>query len=454
MIPSKLRYGNKVEAAAAKSFKSNVQPQNGTGPYGLGNLININIPTRNNLLLAGTESYLKFDFALTNSTGGALSARWDSCGAHGLIQRIRVYHGSNLLEDIDNYGLLAKMLFDIQMHTDACYGKYNIMAGTRNDLYVATGGNAATQVNSGELICQTIATGSTSVKRTYCLNLISIVGSLCGEKYFPLFACTSAPLRVEIQLVDSIVKAVGAKGANAVDSSNVTFAMNNVEYVANNIELSDQAMGTVIGALNGQPLQFVIPQYRNYAWVSQALTGATVQLNMPIPAKFTSLKSIFVCIRDKQTGANAYFPFSCTTCGTFQDYYFRIGPSTMPAKAPASTVETFSELMKAIGSISDLNNTPSIEMTSYTMTASSALDHTVDAPLAQYNSGSFYVGLDLENYVGANKDSIFAGWNSSTDDIFFVYDVVGTLNATPRFDSFAMFDCLVVFENGTAYTKF
>jgi hypothetical protein len=253
--------------------------------------------------------------------------------------------------------------------------------------------------------------------------LISIIGSLAGDKYLPLFACTSASLRVEIQLVDSVVKALGADGTVAVTSANVSIALNNVEYVANNIELSDQAMGTVIGALQGQPLHFVIPQYRNYGWVSQVFTGASVQLNMHIPAKFTSLKSIFICMRDKQTGADAYFPFSCTTCGTFLDYYFRLGPAIMPAKAPASTTEAFAEVMKAIGSISDLNNTPSIELTSYTMTGSTALAIGTNPALARYNSGSFYVGLDLENYVGANKDAIFAGWNSSTDDIFFVYDV-------------------------------
>jgi hypothetical protein len=127
----------------------------------------------------------------------------------------------------------------------------------------------------------------------------------------------------------------------------------------------------------------------------------------------------------------------------------------MPAKAPSTTTEAFAELMKAIGSISDLNNTPSIERTGYTMTGSTTLVIGTDADLARYNSGSFYVGLDLENYMGANKDAIFADWNSSTDDIFFVYDVTGGgVALTPRMDSFAMFDCMVVFENGTAYTKF
>ena len=35
-----------------------------------------------------------------------------------------------LLSDNDNYGLLAKILFDLQVPTDSTYGKYNILAGT------------------------------------------------------------------------------------------------------------------------------------------------------------------------------------------------------------------------------------------------------------------------------------------------------------------------------------
>ena len=39
-----------------------------------------------------------------------------------------------MLQQIDNYGLLAKMLFDLQMPSDATYGKYNMLCGTRSDL--------------------------------------------------------------------------------------------------------------------------------------------------------------------------------------------------------------------------------------------------------------------------------------------------------------------------------
>jgi hypothetical protein len=111
----------------------------------------------------------------------------------------------------------------------------------------------------------------------------------------------------------------------------------------------------------------------------------------------------------------------------------------------------FSEVLKAIGSLSDINHQPSIELASYTLQDS--VQNT--DPISSSNSGSFYIGLDVENYAGASKDSIFAGYNSNTDDIFCVLNFNAQGSATTvRFDAFALFDEVVVFENGTAYVKF
>ena len=77
------------------------------------------------------------------------------------------------------------------------------------------------------------------------------------------------------------------------------------------------------------------------------------------------------------------------------------------------------------------------------------------------NSGSFYVSLDLENYANSDKTQIFAGWNSSTDDIYYIptfrtsaTNGIITAVVTARFDAFALFDSLLVFENNTAYVKY
>lgn len=91
MLPKNLRYGNKVESASAKSYRTNIQPQNGTGNYNMGDTIVVNISTRSNLTLSTTESYLKFTTTYTSTVDNNV-LRLDSCGAHGLIQRVRVWH--------------------------------------------------------------------------------------------------------------------------------------------------------------------------------------------------------------------------------------------------------------------------------------------------------------------------------------------------------------------------
>jgi hypothetical protein len=460
MLPKNLRYTGKVESSASRSYRSSIAPQNGTGNYGFGDTIIINVPSRQNLVLATTESYLKFNVNFTNGATAANNLRWDSCGAHSVIQRIRIFHGSNCIEDTDNYALLAKLMFDLQVSTDASMGKHNVLTGTRNDLVATlpalTAGATYAQadmtlLNASKISCLQINSGDTlgslganaaSVTQTYCLNLVSLMGTLCANNYFPLFACTSAPIRMEIQLVDSAIKCV-------TSLTGVTgMTLNNCEYIANYIELSDSAMSLIYGSLNGAPLQFCTPSYRNYQF-NYNLGESQTQVSMPINAKFSSLKSIFITVRDKGTGALTYFPHSSCTKKII-DYVFRVGSQIMPPKAPNTLPEMFSEVLKAIGSMSDNNHQPSIEKYSYGLQDSVA--HTLSG---NTNSGSFYIGLDLENYANCNKDSIFAGYNSNTDDIYAIMNFDAQAAATNvRFDAFAMFDEVVVFENNTCYVKF
>ena len=490
MLPKQLKYGSKVESAAAKSSRVNIAPNNGTGPYNLGDTLIINLPTRSNLVLVPNESYLKFTLQPIKADGAATALRWDSCGAHGLFQRIRIFHGSNLLQDIDNYNLLTKLLFDVQVPTDAAYGKLNILAGTRSDLVTtaptiatADGSDAGTtqtlanaikvslnasklsaqQVNSGALILKsdgtfTLADTNTTAASTginanvYCLNLNCLLGTLSSQ-YFPLFACTSAPLRMEITLVDDIKKCMNVVTASSFQGGAIT----NVEYIGNFIELGDSAMSVVANSLQGAPLQYVVSDYRNYQFTSALTASAITQVSMAIPAKFSSLKSIFVSFRDKGgSGTLTFFPFSSVTNG-LSDYQFRIGSSIFPPKAPNTLPEMFSELIKSIGSMSDLNYQPSIDRSSYVLAASVANSVALETNGASNtSSGSFYVGIDLENYINADKSQIFAGWNSNTDDIFFIGNFNNALGSAVnvRLDAFAMFDSCLVFENGTCYVRY
>ena len=118
----------------------------------------------------------------------------------------------------------------------------------------------------------------------------------------------------------------------------------------------------------------------------------------------------------------------------------------------------FAEELKATGSISDINQQPSIDKASYSLVSSLATATTLDAAtsVSYQQSGSFYIGIDLENYANAPKDTIFTGYNSNTEDIYCLinYGQQQGADSNARFDAFANFDCVVICENNTAYIRF
>jgi hypothetical protein len=472
-LPNKLLFQTKVESAAARSMRTNIQPQNGTSNYGAGDTIIINIPTRNNLVAAFSESYLKFDAQFTCGAATNDYIRLDSAGAHGFIQRIRVFCGSNLLSDIENYANVAKMMMDIQVSSDAYYGKYSVMSGTRPDLTVklpasgAAGGYSVNQTNNGYRFNDVtdpatgittyaqMAAGLVTTKKTFSITLMSLVGSLCAEKYFPLFACTSAPLRVEIQLAAS--PNLVACTQSALSSFNIT----NCEYICQMIELSDSAMSTILNQSNGGPLQFVVSDLKNFSLSANGATStsSTSQFTIPIAAKYSSLKSLFIIPRPSdKIGKTTFFPLTSNKFN-IQEYSFRIGATVLPSKNPNNSTEMFCELMKAIGSIGDVMQQPSIDTYSYNQDYPIVSDETA-AATGSTSSGSFYIGLDLENYSGADRSMLFSGYNSNTDDIYFnpTFGIQSNGsnagNTIIRFESYAMFDSVMVFENNTCYAKF
>lgn len=468
MIPKSLKYGNRAEASMARSYTSNIQPNGALGNYTQGSVTTFMIPTGPNLALATAESVLKFKATTT----GAGNGRLDSCGAHGYIQRLRIWHGSNQLEDTDNYGLLAKKYFDLQVSTDAAYGKYSILAGTRSDQYsglygaptVSTVPDATTPetsytlanalkiavVNGGVSMCVNSGAGIVvDTQNTYCITLLSLLGSLCSSHYFPLFECTAAPIRLEIQWAPNI-QAVGA-----FPDTTTGFVIDDIEYIASYMALSNEAMALVRGAYSG-PLSFTLQGVRNYSTTARLPGNVTTQVNFNIPAKFASVKNIIACCRDTARGVNTnlYFPFSLNKNG-LTSYNFKIGShSSIPAIAPSSNPQYFTELLKAVGSISDLNHEPSIDIVSYTQNYS-IVNTDATLSLGNVSSGSFMIGLDLESYAQSDKSTIYTGYNTKNDDVILAMTFVPTAEiASARFDAFVMFDQELMFANGTCYVSF
>lgn len=483
MLPTNALYTRKRESSAGRRFRTSVQPQQGSGPYYASNTIIVNIPTAPNQLLIPTESTLNFSISGYNYTGNTMKyLRWDSCGAHGIISRLRLYHGSNLLEDIAEYGQLAKILFDYQVSQDCAAGRHSVMTGTRSDSYclpqtadadfggafpttnaaLVAGVNRLAPVrysNSGALIASSIANNGAWGSVNYSLNLVSLIGSLNSGKYFPLFACVSSPLRLELTLVSSI-NAACLCDQTLVNGANAAFQLSNVEFIGEFLELSDQGISTIMSG-SDSPLQYVTTGFSNYQYTAALANNATTQVSIPVAAKYSSLKGLVTSIRNSAAGVSTanYYPFSSHPLSCNQ-VYWRVGSRVMPSKVLTTNVEFFTEALKMFGSLADQTYTPAIDLETYTLNAPVAGTNGepdgTGAAGANYGSAGFVLGIDLEVFAGAEKDAFFQGLNTTTDDIFIVVQHSGAQGAVAscRYDTFAMFDRVIAFENGSAFTKF
>lgn len=439
MIPANLRYQSKVESVPARRFLTQIQPQGGSN-YNPSETITINIPTRNNTALIPSESYLRGSLNLSCATASATAATFESCGVHGCIQRVRVFHGSNLLEDIDNYAQLAKILYDFQAPDDTIKGRFSVTSGTNGE-YNTTSGIIVRGVNRGA----TTGVTTTATVVPFAINLISLVGSLAQNKYLLLHEMTAAPLRVEIVLKASVVTSLMSLAGSATAQ---TFTVTGVNYCGEFLELPDSAIAA-IKAGSSSPMQMVLPSYRSFT-NSAAITTAGTQVSFPIPAKFSSLKSIVVASRTSQ-GADGLYPLSHCKYG-LTSYNFRVGSEVLPSTQPSSVPEIYNEALKCFGSVADLNLQPSIDLVSYQLDVPNTI--TSSATASTSDSGSFIVGIDMEVYQNTNTQSIFAGTNTNNSDIFFIGNYTPAGNVTLLQTAFASYDQVLVFENGVCYARY
>ena len=426
-LPKQLLYDNKINASYARNYNSVLQPQN-TSNYGLGQTCIINIPAMNNTAMSGADTILSMTLKL-ETTAVASSVHLNRCGGAGVIQRLRLFAGSQLLCDIDNYGQLASLLTTYQQSRDDVRGKSHVLQGT-NELRGATIAD-----NLGDDV---------AFERELAFPLMSILSMT--DNYVPLWALSSiGTLRLELQFVSSVQKFCGATsiptfqaglGANSIFSD--------VKLVANMVELSDQAISIVQNSLAGKPVEWVCQSYSNYVYNATLGAGVT-NISMPIAAKYNSLKALYVCMRGTPDGlVNRYADDSPTF--TLAEYSTRIGAKVIPSEKPTTIPQFLAEAERALGCVSNRHSPHSYTYEQITTAADNA------GGLAR--SSAFMVGVETESYSNTDIGGrVYQGLNTSTDDIFFQAQFTAG-NDEVRFDAYACYDQLIVIDNGAVAVQF
>lgn len=440
MLPKQLHYAPKNVQYSAKPRRDTIQPINGTVPasanvtgYGLGSIIEIEIPTKNNEVLVPAQSYLKFNMLVKNGSNTQTWTRFDKCGAHGIIDYIKVYSGNNCIENIQNYGMVVTNIVNCKTPI-SLNEKLAMLAGMQIDEKHVLTGNTILKSDENPMGGNETNNGNNN----YCLNLYSILGCLCPY-YLPLFMMTNSPLRLEIKLVNDFKQFISSsQQISAV-------VLQDVEYVASMIELNTELIAQIKPSLLNIPLQ----TYRSNSHSAVITTGCNTRIQVPCSSlQVSSLKSLYVYVRDKYLTLN-YLPFSSARYG-LTEYQIRIGSNEYP-KRPIRDLKTFySELLKA----SDTFHNDSKSQSSMTWDSYNTNVSTSDNSNYSTFSGTFAIGYNFENFL-SNIDLINNGKNTNNDPIY-VDMVFNGSQATKsaRFDVIGCYDVLLYFENGLAYIKF
>jgi hypothetical protein len=192
-LSDSLVYAPKPSAVSSSKACQNV-PSYNKSSFNPGEVIILNIPTgRRGSFLNTRMSYLKFKGTNTGTDPTHTIAA--DFNIASIFSRFELYHGSNLLEPIHEYGLLVNLWHNL------C-GNASAFGTTGNLLEGQTAGT--TNHRTGETISGANGT------RVFCTPLLSGIVGVLQSKYLPTGDMIAGDLRLELTLAESETRVVGA----------------------------------------------------------------------------------------------------------------------------------------------------------------------------------------------------------------------------------------------------
>ena len=484
-LTSDMLLGLKPAAPKCRSYRLNVAPLNKSTFTGSDQMI-FEIPCgRKGTWLDQSQSYLKFSVqcaataacAANVSAAGVYGGIYIDNSAYSFIQRLDIYHSSNLLETVNEYGQLANFLIDTSL-TQSDKAGLSSMIGTNNQTISQLGAGAPAAWNttqelqragdrSGLSLTATQLAGGIpagTTPYTFSLPVLSGVIGINASKMLPVGKLNS-PIRCEFYTSandDAIT--YGTAGAGA------TWQIINAELVCCFVELSED-----LPSAPGVPEYISTKTYRQASTYMPAATSG--EFTTLLPFRCASLTALYTRCRPYASAAQG----ASATCAyrkgasinpNFSYVYWRVGSSMMPNKPiyllstqVGQGAEGFAELLKSFHALSSSIGNTSIVSPQYNTASTATLGWNVATPVgavaAQLGShyNAFALGIELESFSN-RTDTILSGVSTLNSQVFMTAGVytgltvggAGNLNFT--LDFFAQMDMILVMQDGTLMAKF
>ena len=428
-LPDSMLYNLKPSGGRDKSYRCSLNPQNKSS-FAANDTIIMSIPCgRRNTYLSGSDSYLKFTVQNLDAANKITIDNNAGC----FFNRLDIFHGSNLLESIQQMNVLYTYLLDFQLDV-----------GTRQSLSNTFGTSFGTSRDGLSI--------DASKKLTFCIPLLSGVVGMLLDKYLPVGQLAD-DIRCEFVLESNNAAVVYA----ATNATKTPWSIVGVELELNYIELSDESQSIVNSA---SPLNDTVflhgNSWKHYTSNIPASTAGTY--STLIPCRFASTKSIVVCPRPNTT-INSSEAYSLSSRSNFgiDTYWFRVGSALYPSRPVtlknssglvAGYAEGFNEIMKAFHSLNQIEMSGACSFAQFNV--NDAADTTVGAggvtafqTAANSFNNAFSLGIDLETYAN-REDIIISGMNTLSSQTFLECNIGTGPTVGYTLNMFANYDHILV----------
>ena len=432
-VTSDLDYRLKPSAPRSRSYRASILPTN-KNTFNPTDTAICYIPGgRRNTYLDCDQSYIRMTLKNTDGTG---VFKLDG-NANCIINRLDVFHGSNLLETIQTYNILSNYILDMQASLSQRIGLSNIYgfdtSGDRSGISFATG-----------------------AQQTFCLPIFSGVVGVLNDKMLPI-GILADDIRLEFTF-ESLASAV----VQTTGMTTGTCQILDFQLELTIVELSDE--GETMVRSNYQypqmPLYLHGSSWRHYVSQLPAASGGYSTL---VPARFASLKQLALLPRrSTETSSVTSYSIGSRVNPNIANYWWRIGSAIVPPKAvylessgnTGGFGEAYAELLKSWHDLHTTDNSSCLGL------EYNVADATVtNCPQAALSTGSnsykngFVIAQELESFA-QRSDVLLSGMNTLSSQVFFEAQINTAPTTTYTLDFFAWYDHIMVIDQGIISIKY
>jgi len=438
-VTSDLVYRLKPSAPRSRSYRASILPSN-KNSFSPTDTAILYIPGgRRNTYLDCSASYIRITLKNTSGTAGSSFAL--DHNANCVINRLDVFHGSNLLETIQTYNVLSAYILDMQLSQSQKLSLSNIY-----------GFNGAASTRQGVSL-------DVANQKTFCLPIFSGVVGVLNDKMLPI-GLLADDIRLEFTF-DSLLSAVVQSGTPGV------LSILDFQLELSIVELSDEGESMVRSNYQypQMPLYLHGCSWRHY--VSQ-LPNSSGGYSTLVPARFASLKQLALLPRrSTESSSSTSYSLSSRANPNFTQYWWRIGSAIIPPKAvylensgnTGGYGEAYAELLKSWHALHTISTSSALISTEYNVADTAVTDCPQTAVQTGANSykNGFVIAQELESFA-QRSDVLLSGMNTLSSQVFFEAQITtpltGGVATTYSLDFYAWYDHIMVIDQGIISIKY